>query len=341
MDTLLRQWSLLKFIPRFPVKKTTAMLRDELDQAGYPTTLRTVQRDLEKLEPEFQITSDGHKPAGWSWAKDAFLFDIPGMSPHSALVFKMVQRHLCHLLPETCLDLLTPYFKQSEKVLADIQPKSIAAWPDKVAVLSRGLSLQPPQIAPEVLFNVYQGLLGNRQVKILYRRRGEGHATERVVNPLGLVVVEQVHYLVATLWQYTDVKHLAIHRIESAEVLDSPALVPEDFDFQGYVASGEFGYPEGKGVLKLKAVFDSWTAKQFEETPLSANQKLTVHKDGRVLLEAEVRDTAQLRWWLQGFGAQVEVVGPKRLREEFVLQVRNSMGIYKISSVSMKEEGAS
>jgi predicted DNA-binding transcriptional regulator YafY len=39
--------------------------------------------------------------------------------------------------------------------------------------------------------------------------------------------------------------------------------------------------------------------------------------DERVLVKATVADTAQLRWWLLGFGARVEVRKPKRLREEF------------------------
>lgn len=40
-------------------------------------------------------------------------------------------------------------------------------------------------------------------------------------------------------------------------------------------------------------------------------------KDGRALVRATVADTTQLRWWLLGFGEKVEVLKPKRLREEF------------------------
>ena len=330
MDTLLRQWNLLTLIPRLPAKKTTIRLRDELDERGYPTTLRTVQRDLEKLEAEFQISSDGHKPAGWFWPKDAVQFDIPGMSPYAALVFKMVQRHLGKLLPESCLELLAPYFRQTDKILADIQPQPLASWPDKVAVISRTQPLQPPPIDSSILFSVYEALLKACQLKLGYRRRGESRAEERIVNPLGLVVVDQVHYLVGTFWHYTDLKQLAIHRIESAEILDTSALSPERFDLQAYVDSGAFGYPEGEGLLQLRALFAPEPAKQFEETPLCVGQQLTMQADGRVLLEAEVRDTAQLRWWLQGFGAQVEILGPPELREEFAEHVRELAPRYGI-----------
>jgi predicted DNA-binding transcriptional regulator YafY len=190
------------------------------------------------------------------------------------------------------------------------------------------MSLQAPQIDPDILFSVYHGLLFSRQLKVMYRRRGDDHAEERVIHPLGLVAVDQIHYLVGTFWDYADLKHLALHRIEAVVELDDPAHVPEGFDLQAYVGSGAFGYPEGEGSLKLKALFDGFTAQQFKETPLSDEQKLTERRDGRVLVQAEVRDTAQLRWWLQGFGAAVEIIGPKRLRDEFAESSRRLAEIY-------------
>lgn len=328
MDTLLRQWAMLKKIPRYPAKRSIAELYDMLREEGFQTTRRTIERDLNKLSEPFQISCDEYKPAGWYYARDAYQFEIPGMSSHAALVFKMVERHLCHLLPRPCLDLLNPYFGQAEKVLGEIRPEPLADWPNKVAVRTRGLSLRPPHIEPDVLFNVYQGVLTARQLKIMYRRRGEDHAEERIVNPLGLVAVDQVHYLVCTVWNYTDIRHLALHRIESAQRLDDPAMIPAGFDLQAYAASGEFGYPEGKGTLKLKALFDNFTAQQFKETPLSNNQRLAERQDGRVLIEAEVLDTAQLRWWLQGFGAAVEILGPKKLRDEFAEISRRLASLY-------------
>ena len=44
--------------------------------------------------------------------------------------------------------------------------------------------------------------------------------------------------------------------------------------------------------------------------------------DGRVAVEATVADTADLRWWLLGFGSAVEVLEPASLREEFRAQAR-------------------
>jgi len=79
----------------------------------------------------------------------------------------------------------------------------------------------------------------------------------------------------------------------------------------------EYIYPIG-GMIELKALFNAKAAEHLYESKLSAGQKLTEQPDGRILLEATVRDDVQLHWWLKGFGEKVEVVGPKGLRQEYV-----------------------
>jgi len=51
-------------------------------------------------------------------------------------------------------------------------------------------------------------------------------------------------------------------------------------------------------------------------------------RDGRIQITTTVKETRQLKWWLLGFGAQVEVIKPKRLRDEFVEIARNMVGRY-------------
>jgi predicted DNA-binding transcriptional regulator YafY len=48
-----------------------------------------------------------------------------------------------------------------------------------------------------------------------------------------------------------------------------------------------------------------------------------------VLVEATVQDTQQLRWWLLGFGDQVEVVEPGELRNEFLQVAKGMIGLYQ------------
>ena len=73
-------------------KKSVREFQRELDAQGYATTVRTVQRDLEKLAELFPIESDGAKPAGWRWTVGAADVSLPFMEPSASLSFVIVQQ---------------------------------------------------------------------------------------------------------------------------------------------------------------------------------------------------------------------------------------------------------
>ena len=319
MDTLLRHWHMLRRIPRYPRKISTAELEASLDAAGYPTSRRTIQRDLDKLSVEFPLVTDGNKPSGWSWQADSEIFDVPGMDTSAALTFRMVDTYLSRLLPKGCLAALGPHLRRADSMLQQLEGSGLKNWPGKVRIVQRTQTLRPPEISSEVMATVYEALFHDRQFLGVYRSRGEKEAHEFVVNPLGLVFSDPVIYLVATLWQYPDIRLLALHRFESTRLLMDGCRRPADFDLDDYLKSGAFEFPvaAGEGMIKLVVSMAATVAIHLRESPLSADQRIGKEQDGFVQVTASVADTLQLRWWLLGFGDKVEVLEPPALREEF------------------------
>src|SRR6056297_1062072 len=219
MDTLLRHWNMLRFIPRYPRKISVADIADQLEAAGYPTTKRTIQRDLDKLSLEFPLLTDGNKPSGWSWQAQAEIFDVPGMDTSAALTFSMVDTYLRRLLPKGCLSALTPHLKHANRLLEQLEGGALKQWPKKVRIVQRSQMLQPPTIAADVMSTVYEALFHDRQFVGQYKGRTEKSAREFVVNPLGLIFNDPVIYLVGTLWTYDDIKLLALHRFSETRLL--------------------------------------------------------------------------------------------------------------------------
>jgi hypothetical protein len=128
---------MLRLVPRHPRKVSTAVLENRLAERGYPTTRRTIQRDLDKLSMEFPLVTDGNKPSGWSWQADAELFDVPGMDTTAALTFCMVESFLSHMLPKGCLAALSPQMQRAKNLLAQSVGQAQATWPDKVQTVQR------------------------------------------------------------------------------------------------------------------------------------------------------------------------------------------------------------
>jgi hypothetical protein len=113
-DTLLRQWEMLRSIPRAPRKIDASTLMARLEAAGYRIDKRTVQRDLNDLSRVFPLQSDTRNtPYGWSWSPDAPTFDLPAMDGPTALTVRMIEQFIPTLLPPSVRELLAPQFARA------------------------------------------------------------------------------------------------------------------------------------------------------------------------------------------------------------------------------------
>ncbi|MDR9455714.1 MAG: WYL domain-containing protein [Spiribacter sp.] len=329
-DTLLRHWVMLRRIPRHPRKITVRELLAYLKDQGYPTTERTVQRDLMRLSGQIfgLMQDDRSRPHGWCWDRDAGQMDIPGMEPQTALAFKLAEHFSGRLMAPSTRSTLEPYFRQAEQVLAET-PSPVSAWPEKIQSITRGQSLIPPAIDPEILHTVYDGLFNDRQFRARYHRRYDGETRDYVISPLGIVFRDGVVYLVCQRNGRDDVVHLAMHRFLEAEGLDQPVHRPADFDLSAYVNHGGLNFKLSDEPLAIELQVTAETAVHLEETPLSTDQRITNAQDGRRRITATVPDTAQLRWWLLGMGDQIEVTAPQALREELAERLNQALAQYR------------
>ena len=323
MDTTLRYLAILQSIPREPMQIAVQDLRRKLADRGFKVTVRTIQRDLIKLETHFPLgCQDSQNRYGWCWLRSAGILDIPQLDPRTALTLKFVEQHLRRLLPPSVLSFLSPYLDKADTVLAEAGGPALGRWPNQVRVLSRGQRLLAPKIQEDVLNVIYDALLRGQRFSADYRPRfGTGAVKHYEINPLGLVVRDQVIYLVCCLREYDNLAQFALHRFEGAALLDTPRRTPPGFDLDAYVQSGAFDMVRGDSI-HLAALVDDGIAFHLSESALAEDQTLELQPDGRYRLTATVRDTLQLRWWLLGFGEQVEVLEPAALREEFAERVR-------------------
>ncbi len=328
-ETILRQWSILRSLPVYPRTRTARQIEDRLEGHGFVVSKRTIERDLEKLSGLWPISADqSRRPYGWYWMEDAGVLDIPGMNLPTALAFRLARQYLAPLLPPDTLRHLEPHFNRATEVLREGSPSRLRAWPKKVKVIGHGPVLLPPETVPGVHETVLQALLENRRIEARYTPRDSGEERDYVINPLGAVFRQSVVYIVGTVWEYDDILQFALHRFAEARMTVDRARRPRGFDLDEYIQQGAFGYPESDSRIRLKALFDAATAHHLYETPISSDQSLVPQQDGRVELTATVLDTEDLRWWLLGFGAGVEVMGPARLRKRMTRTVQAMGALY-------------
>ena len=328
-DTTLRYLKLLACLPRHPDRIGARALQGRLerDNPEYAVSLRTMQRDLERLSGIFPISCiERGRAKYWFWTEKDALTQIPDMGAPTALALRMAEEYLQAVLPPPTLDLLRPYFKHARAVLADTE---LGAWASKVRIIHRGPDLIPPAVQAEVHQAVCEALLGGNQLRVTYRRRGGATPSERLLHPTGLVTRAGVVYLVASVGDYSDLRHFALHRMTAAQVLPEKARPASGFSLDRHVhADDAFAYPLSGRPMSLKLLAADAVVEHLSESRLSEDQRITPGPDGRTLIEATVADTRELRWWLRGFGDHVEVQSPAALRSEFKEQSRALHELY-------------
>lgn len=317
-EFMLRQWNMLRMVPRAPQCITAAEITRRLEQAEFPIDKRTVERDLKTLEALFPLLVDeSSKPFKWSWRRDGAVFSLPGMSVPEALTLTMVEQHLLHQLPPSTLDALQPHFSAAAQTLAATDDKTqTKAWLGKVRSIPSAQPLLPPELDLACQRTVYDALMKDRQLKLHYQKRdGSPLTVYESVHPLAIVQKGGTVYLVCMFADYDDARTIALHRVRQAEMLYADARRSPGFDIDAFIAQGQFGIAAG-GEIRLNAVFKRAAGEHLAETPLSTDQVLFSETPDTLRLIATVPRTRALAWWLLGFGDGVVVQEPADLREE-------------------------
>lgn len=303
-------------------------LQEKLEQSDINVHKRTIQRDLNSLSLIFPLQCDEFRPKGWFWSKDAKIISIPGMDQQTALTFKLVEKHLKHLLPSNTLNYLQPYFVASARLLEDAEKTKISRWTDKVCVISHGISTENAEIDPEVLRCVYEALMEEKQFQVFYKPRGKTTGKQSIVNTLGLVFRDSLIYLVSTFDKHDKVWQLPLHRMSKSVILETNRHVPNGFNLDQYIEDGAFQYILDDNPILFKAIMIPDAAVCVQETPLSKDQQLEILDDKRIKVIATVMDSVKFRRWLLGFGDRIEILEPTSLRKSIAEIAENMFRQY-------------
>lgn len=314
--TLYRQWALLQRIPRAPRKVSSSQLLEALEARGMKTTLRTIQRDLIKLASVFPLDADEHRPQGWCFRSSVAPVLMPGMDPLAALALVVLDGAAERTVPRAMLGGIKDHIAQARGVLAASGLEK--SWLQKVRSVGRSLPMAAPKVSDDVVAGVHEALLTGRRLTLRYQGRASKKRTrERYhVDPVALVHRDALSYLVAQCGD-GDVRHFALHRCQSAEVLDEPARQLSNEAREAEIARVAWGIQVSKVPLALQVAFNPDATRTVVESPWGKDQtELRTRQDGWTVFRMTVPDTLLVRSWILSFGDAVEVLAPKSLRSE-------------------------
>ena len=316
-DPLLRQWEMLKLIPR-ERKTTVTELKDKLEGLGYSVTRRTLERDLDRLSIPFAIEADTRsKPYGWRYALNMHPANIPGLTSSEALTLVLLETYLKTLLPVAIADNLAGHFAAAKHAFSvEHSDSKLQNWLKKVKVLSPGQQLLAPTIDTIIQRTIYNALMQGYQVEMDYLATVSAVVKHYgSVHIQGLVQYGTVIYLVVTINEHQDIRLLVLHRIQKVSLKDELLCPLEHFDLQAYIDQGGFGFGGIAYPIELVAIFKNGSGQHLIETPLAKDQQIRPIDPQTLEIKADVLDTPQLIRWLSSFGPDIEVLAPESLRK--------------------------
>ena len=328
-DTLLRLFALLRLIPTEPQRIASTTLLEKLHDKGFSVTLRSIQRDLNRLSLPFSLLCDkSESPFRWSFTRNAPL-RLEDMDAPTALALCLSESHLATLLPQTVLDQLNPQFRRARHFLGDVGNNGLADWARRVRAIPNGKTLLPAEIALEVWRAVSGSLLERRQIEVAYRSRSKGGVKHLVLHPAGLVSRHAISYMLASVDGYDDVRQFALHRIQSIRMLEAEAREQSNFNIDDYIARGRFSQRQGDECVELVADIHPQIAELLSETPLSDEQSLDdlPGQAWKRLCVWVPRDRETL-WWIFGLNENIRVYAPQVWVDEIRQRLKSMQQFY-------------
>ena len=316
-EAIRRGFSILGTVSRAPMSSRDIFQR--LYDEGFSVSIRTIERDLSRLPdifPSLIEVDDRSKPFTYRQPINARKYSA--MNPTEAICLELAFSFLNPILPKKTLDPINPYLKEADAVLNEQHAKKYKNWKDKVLTINEGLQLQSANVSQRVINNMHEALWDEKVVIAKYQSRTNKFAHIYKIHPAGLVYRGRIIYLICSFDEnHEKIIYLPLQRFKSVEILHEEKSIHQGKKVSSLVKD-LLGFKLNNKKLKVKLKFSKMAGAHLFETPLSKNQSIKETKDGFFIVEDEVVDNMELRYWIRAFGDEVEVIQPKTLRDEFV-----------------------
>lgn len=266
-------------------------------------------------------------------------FNIDIINEQTVFFWEMLDKYTSNYLPvsfkQGIKDKLTQLRRQDKD---SFHQSPLGQWQDHLITLPS--IVQAPKLDSEVLASIHQALLQSRQLRIRYQNKWEGHPTQRVVYPKGLIFIDNMIYL--TGFNPTDDhindgillkahRNFAVNRITEAVVIDKP--IPDWIGQDAFSLHNlrKLGRLEPTDDLQIKLVLkvQRYACQHLYERPLSIDQSITAIDDTWNQVSATVANTYRLQDWLVSMSQLAMVVEPLVLKTVIIERLHSALELYQ------------
>jgi predicted DNA-binding transcriptional regulator YafY len=287
----------------------------------------SVKRDLEYMRSRF------HAPIEYDRGLNGYRFGRPRSGPRyelPGLWFNAAEIHallttlqlLSGLQPGLLDGQVSPVIARLRAILGS----GDHSWEE---VVKRIKIFQPERRESKTAhFSVIAAaLLKRTRVWIRHYNRKTDRETEREISPQRLVHYRDNWYVDGYCHVRQDLRSFAVDAIRAAELREARAKEMPATELDEHLASG-YGIFAGRDVRWAELRFAAEAARWVSAQLWHPKQRARVEADGSYVLEIPYAHERELVMEILKFGADVEVVAPKSLRERVAADLKRAAGRY-------------
>jgi predicted DNA-binding transcriptional regulator YafY len=186
---------------------------------------------------------------------------------------------------------------------------------NKISARANAQAPAPDRPGLDNIFTTIQSALAQRRkVNIRYDSLFDGQTINCDLSPYHLFYNQRAWYIVGHSSIHKEVRTFKLNRIKEAGLLDAKFTDGEKFDLGEYIGRAWSMIPEGK-IHHVKLRFSPKVANNVAEVRWHSTQNVIRNTDGSATLSFRVDGLGEIAWWILGYGDQVEVLSPQRLRK--------------------------
>ncbi len=174
-----------------------------------------------------------------------------------------------------------------------------------------------------IFARLQKAIAKKHQVNVTYRPPFEEDVLTIELCPYHLLYENGTWYILGYSNSHSKVRTFELNHIQDVQPTGRCYLDDEDFDVSEFLRGVWSTVPEGQ-IYHVKLLFLPKVADDVAETTWHHSQKVTRNDDGSALVEFRVDGINEITWWVLGYGDQVRVLSPKRLRER-VLEIAENV----------------
>ena len=213
-----------------------------------------------------------------------------------------------------------------DKIAASLPDATLSEHMARAADVIRNKPLRQGYV--QTLETLTRAWADRRLVRISYWAADRPEPQDRVIAPYFLEVSrsEPAAYVVAHDRLRGALRTFKLERIQDAELLSEPYVIPEDFDAYKWLESSWGIITEDEVEIRLR--FTPAVARRVRESVWHHSQKLEELPDGGCLLTICVGGIREIKSWVMSWGAEVEVLAPPELRAQLAEDSRRMVAQY-------------